>query len=281
MLRVFKVLEIDVGGTPPRTVVGEPGAFRFYTQPGLLHIGSVNAQSGSLPLTIEPVALEGGREYAVPYPLRPGRTEIQVQYDVTYDKLGTVFSEALIYPVEEMNVLVVPQTLDVVSELLADRGIDQQNGIRMFSGRDLPPGAPVVFRLSGEGTAASGGAQGGDGAAAPKVIRVPNPTQRLLVPTILGVFGALLLLMGFALTRRPAHAGPRARVASDEAALERREAILDRIVALDERHRTGEISEYAYWQKREALKAQLVEIAEETERRARPAPAGAGSGREP
>ncbi|HVH05520.1 MAG TPA: hypothetical protein VNE71_05930, partial [Myxococcota bacterium] len=80
------------------------------------------------------------------------------------------------------------------------------------------------------------------------------------------------------ITRPPAEQARAAagRRASDPEALARRESILDRIVALDAKHRAGEISEYAYWQKREALKTTLVELLEES---GRARPGGAGSGR--
>jgi hypothetical protein len=291
MLRVFKVIEVMVEGHPPRAVVGEPGAFRFPVQAGLLQMGVATAQHASLPLTVEPIALEGSREYAISYPLRPGKTEFQIQYDLKYNAVGTVFSEALPYAVEEMNALVVPESIAITSELLADQGIDAHNNIHLFSGRDIPAGVPVVLRLSGEGApSASRSAQGGMGAdggasagsgdagGAGRVVRVPNRMTSLRVITIAGVLVTLGLGTAFALTRPPAEPGRAAagRRASDPAALARRESILDRIVALDAKHRAGEISEYAYWQKREALKATLVELLEES---GRARPGGAGSGR--
>jgi hypothetical protein len=289
MLRVFKVIEVMVEGHPPRAIVGEPGAFRFPVQAGLLQMGSATAQHASLPLTVEPVALEGGREYAISYPLRPGKTEFQIQYDLKYNTVGTVFSEALPYPVEEMNALVVPESIAVTSELLADQGIDPHNRIHLFSGRDIPESAPVVLRLSGEGApsaprseqggaGADGSAGSGDAGGAGRVIRVPNRMTSLRVVTIVGVLATLGLGAAFALTRPPVESqrAGAGRRASDPEALARRESILDRIVALDAKHRAGEISEYAYWQKREALKATLVELLEES---SRVAPRSAGSDR--
>jgi hypothetical protein len=271
LLRVFKIFEIEVGGTPPRTVVGDPGAFRYYTQSDHLHMRSVSARHGTMPLTQEPVPIEGGTEFAINFPLRPGQTELQVAYDVPYREIATDFSEALLYPVDEMNVLIVPTDLEVTSELLSDRGIDKENGIRFFTARDLPKGAPVVFRLSGkgmppgEGHGEEGTAEGGEGGGT-KVVRVPDRTDKLLVPALLGVLVPLTAGVVYALTRRPARESRGARRAADPEVLARREAILERIVALDRRNREGEISEYAYWQKREALKGELVALLEEMER---------------
>lgn len=275
LLRVFKIFEIEVGGTPPRAVIGDPGAFRFYAQPDHLHMHSVSAKFGTMPLNQEPVPIEGGTEFAINFPLRPGKTEIQAAYDVPYREISTVFSEGLLYPVEEMNVLVVPTDLEVTSELLSDRGVDQENGIRFFTGRDLPKGAPVVFRLSGKGIPPGeghGGEGTGEGESGASVVRVPDRTGDLLFPTLLGVLGPLLAGVAYALTRRPRNVQPGARRAADSEALARREAILERIVALDRRNRDGAISEYDYWQKREALKGELVALLEEMER-----PGGGGS----
>ncbi len=288
LLRVFKVAEIMVDGNPPRAVVVEPGAFRFRVQPGLVKMGVATAQYGTMPLTVEPVPLGDGSEYAISYPLRPGKTEIQIQYDLEYDKAGTIFSEVLAYTVEEINALVVPESIVVASDILSDRGLDPQNGIHLFSARDIPAGTAVVMRLSGEGAPASrhagmddeepgadagmggersGGRSGGGGE---RVLRVPNRMNSLRIPAIAGLLATLLLGAAYALTR-PATAGGdgSGQRTSDPAFLARREQILDRIVALDAKHRAGEISEYAYWQKREALKDLLVEIIEEAARRKR------------
>lgn len=297
LLRVFKVAEIMVEGSPPRAVVVEPGAFRFSVQPGLVKMGVATAQYATMPLTVEPVPLGDGNEYAISYPLRPGKTEIQVQYDLEYDKAGTLFSEALSHTVEEINALIVPESIAVVPEIFVDRGLDPQNGIHMFSARDVPAGTTVALRLSGEGAPGSphaaedepepdagagasemGGARvrGGDRDASNphseggRVVRVPNRTNSLRVPVIAGILGTLLLGAAYALTRPAPGGGAGAdRRASDPALLARREQILDRIVALDAKHRAGEISEYAYWQKREALKDLLVEIFEEADRQKR------------
>jgi len=263
LLRVFKIFEVVVGGTPPRTVAGEAARFRFYAQPDHIHLRSVSAKFGTMPLNQEPIPLEGGTEFAIDFPLRPGHTEIQLSYDVPYKTISTVFSEALLYPVEEMNVLIVPSGLEVTSELLADRGVDEANGLRFFTARDLPEAAPVVFRLSGEGLPPGEG-HSDDGGT--KVVRVPDRTKALLVPALLGVLAPLGAGVAYALTRRPLAARRDGRRAADPELLAKREAILERIVALDRKNRAGEISEYAYWQKREALKGELVTILEETER---------------
>jgi len=294
LLRVFKVAEIMVEGSPPRAVVIEPGAFRFPVQPGLVKMGVATAQYATMPLAVEPVPVGNAGEYAISYPLRPGKTEIQIQYDLEYDKAGTVFSEVLSHTVEEINALVVPESIVVVSEVLSDRGLDPQNGIHLFSARDIPAGTTVVLRLSGEGAPGSphaaadepaetedapaemggGRVRGGDASnphgGGDRVVKVPNRMNSLRVPAIAGVLGTLLLGAAYALTR-PAGggAGGSDRRASDPALLARREQILDRIVALDAKHRAGEISEYAYWQKREALKDVLVEIIEEAGRQKR------------
>jgi hypothetical protein len=124
------------------------------------------------------------------------------------------------------------------------------------------------------GERAGGGDRGeGRGDRAGRVVHVPNRMTQYRWVTIGGVLATLFLGLAYALTRPPAATGRGAAPrASDPALLAEREAILDRIVALDARHRAGEISEYAYWQKREALKGDLVLLMEEAVRR----DAGAG-----
>jgi hypothetical protein len=268
LLRVFKIIEVAVSGSPPRAVAGEAGRFRFYAQPGHLHMRSVSAKFGTMPVNQEPIPLEGGTEFAIDFPLRPGHTEIQLSYDLPYKSTSTVFSEALLYPVEEMNVLIVPSNLEVTSEILSDRGVDEQNGLRFFTARDLPEAAPVVFRLSGEGLPpgeghGGEGGEGGEGGGETKVVRVPDRTASLLAPALAGVLAPLVAGVVYALSRRPRAARRDGRRAADPALLAKREAILERIVALDGKNRAGEISEYAYWQKREALKGELVALLEE------------------
>ncbi|MFN0152002.1 MAG: hypothetical protein ACKVU1_14980 [bacterium] len=289
LLRVFKVAEIMVEGDPPRAVVIEPGAFRFPVQSALVKMGTATAQYATMPLSVDPVRVGDGSEYAISYPLRPGKTELQIQYDLEYDEAGTVFSEAIAYAVDEINALVVPESIAVVSDVLSDRGLDPQNGIHLFSGLDIPAGTAITLRLSGKGASASphpemdegagegAGAEGGmggersrgrSGGGGDRVVHVPNRMNSIRTPVIAGVLGTLLLGAAYALTR-PATAGGEAgsgQRTSDPVFLARREQILDRIVALDAKHRAGEISEYAYWQKREALKDLLVEIIEEAAR---------------
>jgi mono/diheme cytochrome c family protein len=140
-------------------------------------------------------------------------------------------------------ILLVPQGLNVNGQKLVNNGIQviQNNNYQEFTANDLKAGETFDFSVSGQPQ--SGSAAGID-------LR-----QGILIGG--GVLGGLLIIIGVLLFYRDR----RLKVEVVEAAeFETTDEVMDAILALDDLHRAGKISDQAYQNRRGELKEILREM---------------------
>ncbi len=279
--RVREQYEVQNASQPPRAFSNPKGTFRFKlpggaVRPNVSVTGLMNMQ---LPQT--PVAGKSPGEFFIGYPLKPGATSLTVDYEADYSAAKLLVGERVFYPIDHAEIYIFPSTIAVDSPAFKPAGVDSKNNIQKLEAENLPGGASVEARLSGEAAASprseSGGAQqseqagqaeqgqqeasGGQGA---EVKIVPDSMTRLALP----ILACFLLVCLWALGVRVAKEW--GRVKRRGAALVRGQAgrkrlsakaerLLNSLADLDELFAAGKIAEKDYWKERLELKARLVE----------------------
>ncbi|MGH9471023.1 MAG: carboxypeptidase-like regulatory domain-containing protein [Terriglobia bacterium] len=253
-IQVEELFALRNTSNPPVAYADPQGTFRFdlaqgVGQPSVAVAGEMNMP---LPQDAQPGAAPG--EYFIRYPLKPGLTVVMVAYAADYSSGGFILADSVPYPVERVEMDVVPSTLKVKSPIFTDSGHDADTGGEKFVAQNLKPSTTI--EASFQGTAVTAGeSEGGDEQT---VKEVPNPMTRLGLPLL----GCFLLVLLWAMGVRVSKEWSRRGVGPSGPAQKELEAkldkLLDSVANLDELFEGGKVPEKKYWRERLDLKAKLV-----------------------
>lgn len=151
-------------------------------------------------------------------------------------------SQPALLPVNELN-LFLPEGVEAEGTTLTDEGIQnlQNTNFHVYSASALKEGESIDFVLSGEPKEST--------AVAPDVTQNKN----LLIG--IGALGLVLILAGVWMYMRDNKKEEELEEEGDE--FEDSESIMDAIIAIDELHRAGKLSDQAHKERREELKDAL------------------------
>ena len=226
-LQGTRLFAVDNQSSPKKTQMNDHN-FEFYLPAGAkVEEAQARAPNGQ-PISAEVTPQAEKNRYAVVFPLRPGETQIQLQFTLPYSGEIKLDPKPL-YPAEHV-VVVVPKTMQFTAANPAQfQSMDDpnQNDTLVEVAQRTQAGQSLAFTLKGTGTisetpqqTASGAAQQqgrdsrpGGGLGAP--IDAPDPLQQYRLPIILG-FVVLLAVGGWVvMKRKPAAATPGPQVSAD------------------------------------------------------------------
>jgi hypothetical protein len=189
-LGITRVFAVDNTSSPPRTEMND-APFEFYVPEGA-EIDEAQAQtSGGQPLNVSPAPQAQKGRYAFDFPLRPGQTQFQVTYHMSYSGKATI-DPHLIYPLQHL-VVILPKSITFSPAqpgVYENKPTPNQPDALAAIASNPQPGQKLSFDVSGEGTLrqdqeASAGAGGSDanadtrpggGLGAP--IEAPDPLDK-------------------------------------------------------------------------------------------------------
>jgi hypothetical protein len=206
VLRKFAVNNIS---QPPRTQMNNHN-FEFRLPDGAQIDSGLAKTAGGQEVKSDPVPQAEKNRYAFLFPLRPGETEFQVLFHLSYSNAASI-DPRLLYPAQHF-VVILPQSMQftagpgAVFQSMADP--NQPDAVAQIAS-NTQPGRALAFRVSGTGefTETGGqpeaGAQAGGGAAAAgrgsrpggglgPPIDAPDPLEKYRW-YILGGFGVVLV----------------------------------------------------------------------------------------
>lgn len=239
----IQVAELFVIGNPEPRVVMPSGTeeilLRFKLPPGASDVQYRSEDEQDYLVTGEEVAYRGM------IPPAPARQQILFAYRLPYQrKLELELISPLL--VKGIEMALPANGVEVKSKQLEAGKLQEVSGItvKMYHGGQLPAGSPLAMTISGwPGT---GGVALGQ-----------SSTSQLLLGA-----GALAIALGLALFWY-FHRRDEVQPVHVESEPQTVEAVLDAILALDDRFRAGELNETAYRQRRAELKARLRELKHE------------------
>jgi hypothetical protein len=160
---------------PPRTWMGDR-TFEVVLPEGAALEDGMAAGPGGMPVTSAPVPTGASNHYAFIFPIRPGRSQLQVTYTLPYN--GSYdFNVSLDMPLAEYGVM-LPKGMRFTSPGENFSQALDESGMTVFVAKSISPGQQLKFALAGEGTApqdADSGSMGsGEGSRAGKNLGAPD-----------------------------------------------------------------------------------------------------------
>ena len=287
-LQGIRLFAVNNASDPPRTQMSDQ-SFEFYLPEGAQIDQSMAMTAGGQPINSAPVPQKQKNRYAFVFPLRPGETQFQVSYHMSYSGEAS-FDPKSLYGAQHF-VVVLPKTIKFSpgpGENFQSMDDPRQSDAVVQVASNTTAGQPLVFKISGTGTMSdepeeakrSGNPVGGAQTSGPVAGRDSRPGGGLGPPIdapdplekyrwyILGGFGIVLAAGAIYIASRSKTATvpdygptdaeladfpltPKPKAADRSALL--LEALKEEIFQLEVEHKQGRISQQEYEKAKAAL----------------------------
>jgi hypothetical protein len=229
-LRVVENFFVKNESNPPRTQFG-PDAYPIYLPADSKIEASAAMGPAGMPVSSSPMPTPGQKgRYAFVFPIRPGETRFQISFTLPYSG-SYKFTAQLALPTQNLAII-LPKTMKFDGGS-GFESADVQPGSQTFLEKNVRPGQPITFTVSGEGVmprdsqqaggengAAGAGAGPGAAAGAPTSpeadtrpgiglgapIDTPDPLQKYKWWILSGLALVLVIAAAFFLRGKPAAA---------------------------------------------------------------------------
>lgn len=157
-----RLFAVDNNSKPPRTQMNDQN-FEFYLPEGAQIDTSLAKTAGGQPVNSAPVPQKEKNRYAFIFPLRPGETQFQVVYHMTYSGSLSVDPKPL-YPAQHF-VVMLPKSMQFSADGGGFQPMDDpgQSTALVEVASNTKLGQPLAFKVSGTGTLPEGDSGGQDG----------------------------------------------------------------------------------------------------------------------
>ena len=279
-LGVTRIFAVDNTSKPPMTQMNDAN-FEFYLPEGAV-IDDAQAQTqGGQPLKIDPTPQAEKGRYAFVFPLRPGQTQLQVSYHLTYGGKATV-DPRLIYPLQHF-VAIMPRTIGFTpaqAGVYEDRQPPDQPDAIAEVANNPKPGQKLAFEITGEGMMQGQDEQASGQTSAPATasnsnstdtrpggglgppIEAPDPLDKYRTWILVG-FGAVLIVGAIYITLRSRSAKP-APVMASGGSSNLLDGLKDELFQLELEHKQGQITDQEYAKTKAALDQTLARALKRT-----------------
>ncbi len=236
---IFKIQKIFIlknNSENPHTFINSEETFRFFIPAEAKTSVHVSVSTGMMPIPQSIKPIPNSDFFAIQHPIKPGETEITVNYELNSQNTSVLFSEILAHATAQINLGLSPSDMSLDSNRFEKIGINTEAGLALYQGGPFQKDETIALRLSG-----------GTETVEPRIITMPNKTQFLLLPLSGGIFLVLIL---FSLTVfQKSRLSPNA---------DQKENLLKALLFLNDHFQKGKISSKEYQNKKDTIKSQLA-----------------------
>ena len=255
ILQIQKIFVLENDSETPRTYINENGTFKFYSPEESHGFDFITVSTGFVPVNQEAFETEEKGVFAIDYPIRPGMTQVGISYHVGYTNKMYAFSEKMLYDMNNFVVITSPADIMVTGGGLIPSGGTANSGFGIFSRDYLARGENLSFTLTGGTPAPSSGGN---------VISVPEMGSGYIILFIILIVA--ILGLSTIVSRNKAPVKENKKKGIPEKLIKRKEELITKIAALDDKYTENKIIESDYHRQRALLRNKLVEVYKKTER---------------
>jgi hypothetical protein len=151
-IEIQRLFAVDNSSQPRRTQVNDKN-FEFYLPDGAKIVQGSAMTAGGQPIALSPVPEGHDGKYAFIFPLRPGETRFEVDYQLPYS--GNIAVNVKPVASVQQFVVIAPKTMQFAGGAGAsfqEMNDPQQPGVLTQVASSVAAGEAISFRISGEGT---------------------------------------------------------------------------------------------------------------------------------
>ena len=206
-LQVSEMYILRNESTPPRTQMSDR-SFEVTVPDGAEVETGEAAGPGGMPVTSAPVPTGQKNHYAFIFPIRPGRTQFQITYHVSYAG-NHGFNLNFEMPFAELGVM-LPKSMQFKATGDSFQQATDESGMNTYVVKSISAGQQIGFMVSGEGSAPGeapasvGTATGTPGGGLGAPVSGENSIGATTAWYVLGGLVAALVSGGYFVTRRSA-----------------------------------------------------------------------------
>ena len=190
---VTEQVVLENGSAPPKTYFNPEGTYRFaLSEPPRADIRLSVTGPGGMPINQAVVPGEQDNSFAITYPVRPGETQVRIDYSFGYQSPFD-FTKLLLLPAGQIYVVSPGPEVQITGPGVTELGTDPSTG---FIGYQVTPEENLIrVEVSGQAPATTVGAGGQQGAESGALLPIPAPVnnRRWLILAVLGI----AMLLGF------------------------------------------------------------------------------------
>jgi len=190
-LNIEQMFEISNESSPPRTATGEQGFFHLFLPAEMETLTACFVTSLGVPVDRTPTPTDEPGVYRIDYPIRPGRTNIGVSYQVPYASGSFTLTTKVLYDLEHVFVYGVSPDLKITSTSHTLQAGEPVHGMTVFSIHRPPKNTDLTIAFEGgssEPPAVAGGQE--VSVVASEAHRVALYAMFALLLALLGMVGA-------------------------------------------------------------------------------------------
>lgn len=148
-LVIDKLFEIRNTKVPGKVFHRIEGTFRFCLPDDIKEMIRITTSTGpvSTNQTYNKTDEEG--VYSISYPMKPGRTQVEISYSIDYSKREYTYSEKMIYDIDELSVIVTPGNINIESDKLKISNDNAGANFKAYNVENLKKDSVLNFRISG------------------------------------------------------------------------------------------------------------------------------------
>ncbi len=148
-LIISKLFEINNDKKPEKVFYKEDGTFRFFIPEDVKEVIRVTTSMGTLSTNQKYKKENDKGIYSILYPMKPGKTRIEISYSVDYSKKAYIFSEDIVYNVDKLAVLVSPGNIEIKGDKLETSNEGAGEHYKIYNTENLKKGTKLTFEISG------------------------------------------------------------------------------------------------------------------------------------
>ncbi len=180
---------------PTKNTMNKPGGIFRVSIPSDAQSLSVSASGGKMPVKVT-LSKDPDGAFRVNYPIKPGKTSIELSYAVDYAKENYTLDTETFYPLQKALALFYPEDLRVESAGLKEMQVDVAGHVKIAGWESIPTGKPWRIAISGGSKIAEPASKESPGQSASSQEAHPvveNP------PAVAKAMGLILTLMALGL----------------------------------------------------------------------------------